>query len=275
MTVSLDELLQLFWTDQELAGAFRLSFEHPDTRISLLTAALSFLPTDTARLDFSEKFTDDRLIVLFTHNRNNAGARKNEAEVMFALAESRAITFIGVEGARGPFALEPYRSFPDPDTTREIAHYMLGQAMLQPPEVVGITTREPILLWGIEDEELYLAAQQKYRSGSGGYWEVIRRRAPVLFENLIAKMEEMHTGIAGVELTHYNFSYGHTWLNKEGISHVGIRAENTQDWEPGRLDAGLRNEPYDENEARLWELFSDWKRPKGWRPRSGGKVGRA
>ncbi len=62
---------------------------------------------------------------------------------------------VGVEGAAGGFDFAPYRNFPDPDITRDIASYFLKQGFIGAPEFVGLSATNPPALWGVEDVSLY------------------------------------------------------------------------------------------------------------------------
>jgi hypothetical protein len=245
-----------------------MCFEDSEVVRRLLSRLLHNLPTRLGSARYLEEHPSDSFVVLFTHDHNNAGGRANEAQILLTLAEAQAITFFGVEGARGPFNFVPYRTFPDRFVSREVTNHLFSTFKLQPIEHTAIVCTDPIFVWGVEDEGLYLKAVELYRSGGAGYWSVIEQRAPVLLENLVAKMAEVGTRIAGLCVTGYNFDRGHEWLSERRIAHVGIWASDSGDTQWGRLDSALRNEPYDEQEALEWEVFSNWRRPRGKRYRA-------
>jgi|CXWL01.1.fsa_nt_gi hypothetical protein len=262
MNSLLDRLFPLYWQRIEYTNAWRLCFEQDRNKVLLLKNVLRHLPNNLGDIEFFEDLVDERFIVLFTHDRENEGALQNEGIVLSILAETRGITFLGAEGARGDFNFHPYRSFPDRGITREIIEFFLRDFKIQPHEYAAIICTDPIFVWGIEDENLYLSAVEKYKTHALDYQDVIKRRAPVLFENLLSKMNEMSISIGGVCVTDYNFSVGHEWLLGKGIAHAGIRSCSSGTTRLGFLDSRLKNEPYDEQEAMLWEIFSEWKRPK-------------
>lgn len=272
MTDRLERHLSEYWTGYDYLNAWRICLEDEVIRRPLLTQLLSHIPSSLGSVEFAVELAGEFFVVLFTHDFENVGGCINEAEVLLRLAETRLITLFGTEGAAGAFNFEPYRSFPDRSVSRRVSGNMLKDFKFAPIEYAAIVSTDPVLVWGIEDRELYLRAVDEYgRPASSEYWAMITRRAPVLFENLIAKMHDEGEKIAAICLTSHNFSVGSQWMRERGISHIGIRATNSGATRFGRVDSALRGEPYDEQEAAEWEFFSGWKRPRGARYR-GSKV---
>jgi hypothetical protein len=259
MKAGVENKVRTFWEPQ-WAHAWNLYLEDGmDTQ--MLCDVLRALPAERGSVSGDGRPTDP-FVVLFTHDLDNEGARENEAWILAILAERRLITFFGSEGASGPFALDPYRNYSDRGVTRGIAEYFIRSFNISPLEAVGITCKDPIFLWGIEDMATYEQAIEQYRSNHPDYWKTISRRAPMMFENLMAKMEEMSVSVGGVWVSDYNFTVGERWLTEHGIGHLGIRSKSTGATRYGRNDKALRGEPYDENEAKMFELFGGYKRPR-------------
>ncbi|MBI4396048.1 MAG: hypothetical protein HY548_03065, partial [Elusimicrobia bacterium] len=82
-------------------------------------------------------------------------AQRNVAAIVQGLNEERGVDLVGLEGASGAFALEPYRAYPDAEITRSLADYFLKEGYLSGPEFAGLTMRRPPVLWGVEDPALY------------------------------------------------------------------------------------------------------------------------
>lgn len=82
-------------------------------------------------------------------------AQRNVAGLIESLRQERGISLVGLEGASGAFALDPYRAFPDPAVTKDIADYFLKEATITGPEYAGLTSSAPPLLWGVEDQGRY------------------------------------------------------------------------------------------------------------------------
>ncbi len=55
---------------------------------------------------------------------------------------SRSSLLVGVEGASGGFDFAPYRDFPDPDITRDVADYFLKEGFIGAPEYAVGATRD-------------------------------------------------------------------------------------------------------------------------------------
>ena len=82
-------------------------------------------------------------------------AQQNLAGMVEAFHAKRGISLVGLEGAVGPFDLEPYRSGSTPEITRGLADSFLKLGYLTGPEVAGIVAEKVPTLWGIEDLPLY------------------------------------------------------------------------------------------------------------------------
>jgi 4-alpha-glucanotransferase len=90
-------------------------------------------------------------------------AQKNMAAMIQRLRAARGLNLVGLEGAAGGFDLAPYRDFPDPAVTKDIADYFLKEGYLGGPEHAALTAESPPLLWGAEDLSLYESNIQAFR----------------------------------------------------------------------------------------------------------------
>ncbi|MBL8023824.1 MAG: hypothetical protein JNK54_06025 [Elusimicrobia bacterium] len=93
-------------------------------------------------------------------------AQKNIAAIIQGLSESRGVNLVGLEAAQGPFNLDPYRNWPNEAVTREVAEYFLKVGKIGGVEYAGITAPNPLTLWGIENEDLYLANVQALKDAN-------------------------------------------------------------------------------------------------------------
>jgi hypothetical protein len=244
-----------FW-DPDYLNAFRLVMQRKVDRKTAIVEALRSLPTSRARVEACRDFEgNDRLIVLFTRDLNNDGARLNEAWLLIVLAEARAITWFGTEAAAGGFNLKPYRSLAKPTTIRATAESLLRNWMLDPIEYAGIASSEPIFLWGIEDRDLYVAGLSAYRGEGGSYFDIIARRLPIMVNNLLDKMNEMNVKVAGVCFTEYNYDGAQRILERMRIPYVAVRALNEGPTSYGRMEKSLLGKKWDDEEAFLDDLF--------------------
>ncbi len=116
-------------------------------------------------------------------------AKRTEPSVSGGKSEDRPYSplIVGVEGARGAFNFHPYRSFPDPAITKEVAKYLLKDSFITGAEYAGMTlglaarepeasdvfnaaaetrpggAQPPVTFWGIEKEDLYLSHVQAFK----------------------------------------------------------------------------------------------------------------
>jgi hypothetical protein len=60
----------------------------------------STLPADWGTVEFIDDCHDHRIVVLFTHDIDNEGARRNEFRCLLTLIETDAIRLFGAEGER-------------------------------------------------------------------------------------------------------------------------------------------------------------------------------
>jgi hypothetical protein len=219
---SLEELIPLFWQRLEYMNAWRMCFEDPFKRLFLLKRVLQHVPEERGAVEFFENYSGNRFLLLLTYNLNNVASYENAAWILTVLAETGAVTTLGVEGAFGPFDFAELRSFPDFSITREVALKFLKTRRMAPPSFIGITAVHPIQAFGIDDEALYKAVEPLVLTEGPKYWDAVERRVSLMLENTLRLMEEKNLSILGVFLTDYNFHRFHRLLRDRRIAHAGI-----------------------------------------------------
>ncbi|MBI3292387.1 MAG: hypothetical protein HYZ73_06225 [Elusimicrobia bacterium] len=70
---------------------------------------------------------------------------------------------VGVEGASGPFVLDPFRAVPQATIRQHVSEALIREGLLSGPEYAGMTAPVAPILWGVEDEPLYLAHLQAFK----------------------------------------------------------------------------------------------------------------
>ena len=70
---------------------------------------------------------------------------------------------VGVEGAAGAFRTGTFRAFPDKQTMKDVAGFLLDQNMIAAPEYAAWTSKTEPVLWGVENPALYLANGHAYK----------------------------------------------------------------------------------------------------------------
>jgi len=239
-----DEKLSLYW-QQEYANEWQRHFESTQNKKLLLQQVLHHLPHDLGRLEFLEDMPGERFIVLITYDENSEDGRENAAQIFFTLAETRSIIFFGQEAAWREVELEWLRVFPDKEILKRVAKDKFDSFDFAPLEYAALICEKAITLWGIEDEKLYKDAVKAHNDASPQYSDIIRRRVPVMFENLLLKMSELGVTIAGASVTDYTFSAGREWLREKHIGHAGIRASSSGRSMRWDVDAAIRGEVVD------------------------------
>ena len=83
----------------------------------------------------------DFMVLHIQDAHGNAQAQENIAKTLDSLTKQEKGLLLGIEGARGAFDFHPYRSFPDPEVTKEIADYFIKEGFITGPEYVGMTSQ--------------------------------------------------------------------------------------------------------------------------------------
>jgi hypothetical protein len=239
---SLESLYPSYWNNPSVTYAWRLSFELTKDRKNLLTGVMRHLPSGTATIEFSSDLPSEQLIILFTLDPDNEGARQNLAQLYLSLMETNAVSLYGTEGAAGGYNFEPYRTCDNTVHRELVSEFLLSYLLVSPIEEAAIRSSILPLIWGIEDPDQYVACVNAYRENSVEYWKLIDRRFPKLFENLLAKMDELQISVSAVELSDYNFDRAHDWFSSHGIAHIGIRALSSGKTHFGHTDFVFRHE---------------------------------
>lgn len=84
-------------------------------------------------------------------------AQRNIASIIGLLASRLKIPLVGLEGASGSFQTEPYRDFPNPAITRDLADFFLEKGLVAGPEYAALTLPTSPAFFGAEDDVLYNA----------------------------------------------------------------------------------------------------------------------
>lgn len=95
-------------------------------------------------------------------------AQKNIVGLIEALSEKGNVGLVGLEGAAGAFAIEPYRAYPNGQAKSLITTALMNQGYLSGPEAAAITMEKPPELWGVEDYDLYLRNVKAVTEGEKG-----------------------------------------------------------------------------------------------------------
>lgn len=268
MQTALDDALDKYWEHPAYWSAWRMAFEQSSARRQLLTKLLPRIPPSWGKLDFFEDHGGGSLLLLFTHNIDNDGARKNELRILSTLAATGAVRHFGAEGTSGEIDLHRYRDFPNQSAIQITAEYLFRERKISPLVAVMFCSPIAVETWGIEDPVLYAKAKEQLLTRSSEYWTTIATRIPVLYENLMAKMREWEIDVAGATITDHNYWEGHVVLSKQNISHAGISAalDGTTDF--GRTIRDMEAPPTplerlfntEEEDAKKRLEYEEWRK---------------
>ncbi len=106
--------------------------------------------------------TEDPVVILQDIHLNGE-AQSNLAAALNALIEKGRVSFVGVEGAFGPFNFSPFRAFPLTANLRAVLKRLLEAGKIAAPSVAGITA--PALttsFFGVDDEKSYAKNVRAY-----------------------------------------------------------------------------------------------------------------
>lgn len=248
MTTELDRLLPLYWERPEYRHAWQLCFEKEPNRRPLLLRVLAHLPNRLGECEFIENRPSREFVLLVTYDEEDEGARLNAMYIFFTLVATRAVNFIGAEGAWGRVAVEWLRVFPDRQILLNQTASLLSQFKISPHEAAAILVEHetnPVVVWGIEDEKLYKAVLEKYQTRSPDLQKMLDKRVPVLVRNLLSEQKKRGFDISVASLTMANYWGARKLLEEQGVAHAGIFSKPSGKAERGLLDKMLHGEVKD------------------------------
>jgi hypothetical protein len=241
--------------DPESKLEWQRRFETTPDKAGLFKNVLDQLPSNLGTVKFFELHPGQRFVLCVTYDEESDGARQNAAAIFSALIDSGWIKIFGTEGAWGRVAHEWLRVFPDKEILRSVADEEFKKFNFTPLEYAAMLGGEWAKIYGIEDPDLYKQTVELYKEGSPEYWRAIERRASVMFESLLKKMDELELTEICASVTSYNFSAGHRWLSGQRVAHAGIEATPTGKSPFYRLGPALRREIVDPNVKAMEEIM--------------------
>jgi hypothetical protein len=139
------------------------------------------------------------------------------------------VRLIGVEGADGVVDTAWFKKFPDKEIRRETAKYFMKRGEINGIEFLDVSNDYPLLLYGCEDRELYIAehklkikeSEEKSDEEHNSEAKVHRQRESVLVENLITAMNTYNQRIAILVYGGgYMYDIDLAPMIKSGISYI-------------------------------------------------------
>lgn len=106
------------------------------------------------------------IVVHLQDVHEHEGAQRSLAHLVEAAAAA-GVRLVGLEGAAGFFAVDPFRSYPSAAVTRGLADAFLKAGYLGGPEFAAVTLPRPPMLWGVEDPAAYARNVESLRVAHG------------------------------------------------------------------------------------------------------------
>jgi len=127
------------------------------TKSSLTDISDINIPQDIGLVKESFQGDGGKLIVHIQDAHCNFEAQTNISKILEILMDDRGLTLVALEGSAGEIDTSLFTTFPDVDIRREVATYFMKKGKISGAEHLAINTKKPILLYGIENKDYYLA----------------------------------------------------------------------------------------------------------------------
>ncbi|MFH1846740.1 MAG: glycosyltransferase family 39 protein [Candidatus Omnitrophota bacterium] len=123
-----------------------------------------YLPEHLGRVESFFKGKSKKTVFHIQDAHCNSFAQHKIAEIVDYLKEAHDISVLNLEGASEEFDLDVFTSIKDQEKRREIADYFVKAGEISGPELYAINNPEKVILWGIEDKNLYLENFKAYHN---------------------------------------------------------------------------------------------------------------
>jgi hypothetical protein len=103
-----------------------------------------------------------KVIVHIQDAHANEEAQLHIAEILNYFQTNYGLHLVNIEGAKGELYTRLLSWFPDKDARQTISNYFLSEGRMSGPEYAAVVTTPGLLLYGVEDKELYQKNRQAY-----------------------------------------------------------------------------------------------------------------
>ncbi|MFA6635644.1 MAG: hypothetical protein WCV56_00840 [Candidatus Omnitrophota bacterium] len=135
----------------------------PESQYSLLDVDTFTIPPHLGEVRFSHKGDSARIVVHVQDAHCNYFAQTKIADIIDYLNKEYGICMLNVEGGAGDYDLSAFTSISGSEIRREVAEYFVKRGEVNGAELYAINNPDDVLLWGIEDKDLYLKNLKVYR----------------------------------------------------------------------------------------------------------------
>ena len=134
-----------------------------DSGYSCLDVETFTIPPHLGEVRFSHKGNTDRIVIHLQDAHCNYFAQTKIADIISYLNKEYGVNVLNLEGGAGDYDLSVFTNISGQEIRREVAEYFVKKGEVNGAEFYAINNPEDVLLWGIEDKDLYLKNLKVYR----------------------------------------------------------------------------------------------------------------
>ncbi|MBD3425871.1 MAG: protein kinase [Candidatus Omnitrophica bacterium] len=147
---------------EEQEAPYQMSLE-PESPYARLDVETFTIPGHLGEVRYMSKGASKRFIVHIQDAHCNVFAQRKVADLIDYLNKEHGITAVNLEGGSGEYDLDVFTTISGKAIRREVADYFVKKGEINGAEYYAINNPGKVLLWGIEDKDLYLKNLQVYR----------------------------------------------------------------------------------------------------------------
>ncbi|MEW6535564.1 MAG: glutamine synthetase beta-grasp domain-containing protein [Candidatus Auribacterota bacterium] len=141
------------------------------------------IPLTTGTIDKSYKGGSDVEVILIQDAHCVYDVQANIAEILAVLHKDYNIDFIAMEGVADKISTDRFQSFPLKDTRSFVSDLFTKNGFISGAEHYSITSDYPVVIWGIDDPELYRKNLNAYTG-----FLAIKDQASIIIDSLAASL---------------------------------------------------------------------------------------
>ncbi|MCM8775966.1 MAG: hypothetical protein NC930_06435, partial [Candidatus Omnitrophica bacterium] len=120
------------------------------------------LPDSVGQIKKSFQGSRDRIVIHVQDAHVNEEAQLNIAGVLNYFVQKHGLSLVSLEGADGDLYTEMYSFFPNEQARKNVAGYFLKEGRLTGPEYLAIVQHRNLMLYGVEDPQMYEENRKAY-----------------------------------------------------------------------------------------------------------------
>jgi len=121
------------------------------------------IPMHLGDIKYAHKGRSEKVIVHIQDAHCNEYAQHKISDLIDYLNKEYGIEVVNLEGGVGPYDLDVFTSISGEAIRREVADYFVKTGEINGAEFYAINNPEAVVLWGIENKDLYIKNLQVYR----------------------------------------------------------------------------------------------------------------